>query len=78
MTVRSIYSPFRPKLTDLFVEPYKYEQISRELDRSMDEVITMAKDLQAVMDHAHDEGKMDTEGDRWTWHIWNPRPESQV
>lgn len=76
--VRCLYPSFGARLTDFFVGPYKYEQIATELDRSMDDVIMMAKDLQAVMDHAHDEGKMTTEGDWWTWHIWNPRPESQV
>jgi len=41
-----------------------------KLERSMDEIFAYAKDLQEAMDYAHEKGKMNMQGDEWTYDIW--------
>lgn len=44
------------------------------LERSMDEVFAQAQDLQEAMDVAHENGRLNEEGDEWTYNIWiDPR-----
>jgi hypothetical protein len=36
----------------------------------LDEIFELAKDLQQCMDEAHENGRMNTDEDEWTYDIW--------
>ncbi|KAH6679563.1 hypothetical protein B0J14DRAFT_581080 [Halenospora varia] len=50
--------------------PDRYERVANEMQCSMDEIFTYAKDLQDVMDAHHEKGEYNKACDDWTYDIW--------
>ncbi|KAA8565922.1 hypothetical protein EYC84_009733 [Monilinia fructicola] len=68
-----IFSQFQRNTTEVFVDPEFWRRLQRNLDGgryTLDEIVDFAKELQATLDLAHDNGKFLRNVDAWTYHVW--------